>query len=60
MMTDTLLLAVTNLATHFHARAGVVKAVCKGMRGVTLEAEHTAVPGRPSDGGYWARLRKGL
>jgi 16S rRNA (cytosine967-C5)-methyltransferase len=37
---------------------GVVKAVCKGMRGVVLEAEHHAVPGRPSDGGYWARLRK--
>jgi 16S rRNA (cytosine967-C5)-methyltransferase len=37
---------------------GVVKAVCLGMRGVTLEAEHRAVPGRPSDGGYWARLRK--
>jgi 16S rRNA (cytosine967-C5)-methyltransferase len=37
---------------------GVVKAVCKGMRGITLEAEHHAVPGRPSDGGYWARLRK--
>ena len=37
---------------------GVVKAVCKGMRGVTIEAEHRAVPGRPSDGGYWARLRR--
>jgi 16S rRNA (cytosine967-C5)-methyltransferase len=37
---------------------GVVKAVCRGMRGVTLEAEHRAIPGRPSDGGYWARLRK--
>ena len=37
---------------------GVVKAVCRGMRGVTLEAEHHAIPGRPSDGGYWARLRK--
>jgi 16S rRNA (cytosine967-C5)-methyltransferase len=37
---------------------GVVRAVCKGMRGVALEAEHHAVPGRPSDGGYWARLRK--
>jgi 16S rRNA (cytosine967-C5)-methyltransferase len=37
---------------------GVVKAVCRGMRGVVLEAEHHAVPGRPSDGGYWARLRK--
>ncbi|QJW97587.1 transcription antitermination factor NusB [Frigoriglobus tundricola] len=37
---------------------GVVQSVCKGMRGVALEAEHRAVPGRPSDGGYWARLRK--
>ena len=37
---------------------GVVGAVCKGMRGVALEAEHKAIPGRPSDGGYWARLRK--
>jgi 16S rRNA (cytosine967-C5)-methyltransferase len=37
---------------------GVVQAVCKGMRGVVLEAEHRTVPGRPSDGGYWARLRK--
>jgi 16S rRNA (cytosine967-C5)-methyltransferase len=35
-----------------------VQAVCKGMRGVALEAEHHAVPGRPSDGGYWARLRR--
>jgi 16S rRNA (cytosine967-C5)-methyltransferase len=37
---------------------GVVKAVCRGMRGVVLEAEHHAIPGRPSDGGYWARLRR--
>ena len=37
---------------------GVAKAVCMGMRGVTIEAEHHAIPGRPSDGGYWARLRK--
>ncbi len=37
---------------------GVVKAVCQGMRGITLEAEHHAIPGQPSDGGYWARLRK--
>jgi 16S rRNA (cytosine967-C5)-methyltransferase len=37
---------------------GVARAVCKGMRGVALEAEHHSVPGRPSDGGYWARLRK--
>jgi 16S rRNA (cytosine967-C5)-methyltransferase len=36
---------------------GVVAAVCRGGRGLTLEADHHAVPGRPSDGGYWARLR---
>ena len=38
--------------------AGVVKAVLRGMRSVKLEAEHHVVPGKPSDGGYWARLRK--
>ncbi|WP_439624232.1 16S rRNA (cytosine(967)-C(5))-methyltransferase RsmB [Gemmata sp.] len=38
---------------------GVVKAVMRGIRNLRLEAEHRAVPGRPSDGGYWARLRKG-
>lgn len=38
---------------------GVVRAVCRGLRNLRLEAEHHAVPGRPSDGGYWARLRKG-
>jgi 16S rRNA (cytosine967-C5)-methyltransferase len=37
---------------------GVVRAVLRGTKGVTLEAEHTSVPGQPSDGGYWARLRK--
>lgn len=37
---------------------GVVSAVCRGMRGLTLEAERTAIPGQPGDGGYWARLRK--
>lgn len=37
---------------------GVVQSVCRGMRGVKLEAEHAATPGAPSDGGYWARLRK--
>ncbi len=37
---------------------GVVKAVCRGMRAMSLEAEGHAVPGRPSDGGYWARLRR--
>jgi 16S rRNA (cytosine967-C5)-methyltransferase len=36
---------------------GVVNAVRKAL-GLTLEAEHTSEPGMPSDGGYWARLRK--
>jgi 16S rRNA (cytosine967-C5)-methyltransferase len=36
---------------------GVVAAVRRGVRGLALEAAHHAVPGRPSDGGYWARLR---
>ena len=37
---------------------GVVRAVLGEMKDVKLEAEHTAVPGRPSDGGYWARIKK--
>ncbi|MCS6864839.1 MAG: transcription antitermination factor NusB [Gemmataceae bacterium] len=36
---------------------GVVKVVRQALRGVMLEADHVAVPGQPSDGGYWARLR---
>ena len=40
--------------------AGVVKAVLRGMRNVKLEAEHVSAPGKPADGGYWARLRKAL
>jgi 16S rRNA (cytosine967-C5)-methyltransferase len=36
----------------------VVAGVCKAMKGLKLEAEHHAIPGQPSDGGYWARLRK--
>jgi 16S rRNA (cytosine967-C5)-methyltransferase len=39
---------------------GVVKAVLRGMRNLKLEVEHRAVPGKPSDGGYWARLRKAV
>jgi 16S rRNA (cytosine967-C5)-methyltransferase len=35
-----------------------VKTVRRAVKGLTLEAEHHATPGRPSDGGYWARLRK--
>ncbi len=38
---------------------GVVKAVMRGIRNMKLEAEHHSTPGKPSDGGYWARLRKG-
>lgn len=38
---------------------GVVHSVCKAVRGLTREAEGMAIPGRPGDGGYWARLRKG-
>ena len=37
---------------------GVVRAVRQAFRDLRLEAEHTSVPGRPADGGYWARLRK--
>jgi 16S rRNA (cytosine967-C5)-methyltransferase len=37
---------------------GVVRKVLKGMPEFALEAEETAVPGRPADGGYWARLRR--
>ncbi len=37
---------------------GVVKAVRRGIKGLAIEGEHHAVPGRPADGGYWARLRK--
>jgi 16S rRNA (cytosine967-C5)-methyltransferase len=37
---------------------GVIKAVRRAIKGLTLEAEHHATPGRPSDGGYWVRLRK--
>lgn len=36
---------------------GVVRAVLDETPGWKLEAEHTSIPGRPSDGGYWARLR---
>ncbi|HEV3386905.1 MAG TPA: transcription antitermination factor NusB [Gemmata sp.] len=36
----------------------LIKGVCKAMKGLTIEAEHQAIPGKPADGGYWARLRK--
>ncbi|HXG11735.1 MAG TPA: transcription antitermination factor NusB [Gemmataceae bacterium] len=37
---------------------GVVAAVLQGLPELTLEAEEEQVPGRPADGGYWARLRR--
>jgi 16S rRNA (cytosine967-C5)-methyltransferase len=37
---------------------GVVRAALTGLRELALEAEEEQVPGRPSDGGYWARLRR--
>jgi len=36
----------------------VVKGVLRALKNVKLEAEQYAIPGQPSDGGYWARLRK--
>jgi 16S rRNA (cytosine967-C5)-methyltransferase len=38
---------------------GVVEAVLREAPGLRLEAEEESVPGRPADGGYWARLRHG-
>jgi 16S rRNA (cytosine967-C5)-methyltransferase len=37
---------------------GVVEAVLRETPGLTCEAEHESVPGRPADGGYWARVRR--
>jgi 16S rRNA (cytosine967-C5)-methyltransferase len=34
----------------------VVRAVLQGMRNMVLVAEEQQVPGKPADGGYWARL----
>jgi 16S rRNA (cytosine967-C5)-methyltransferase len=36
----------------------LVRAVLDALPGFALEAEEAAVPGRPADGGYWARLRR--
>ena len=36
----------------------VVQAVLQVVPGLTLEAEEEQLPGRPADGGYWARLSK--
>jgi len=37
--------------------SGVVNAIRREIRGLKVEAESTAVPGQPGDGGYWARIR---
>ena len=37
---------------------GLVNAVLQADPTLALDADHIAIPGRPSDGGYWARLRK--
>jgi 16S rRNA (cytosine967-C5)-methyltransferase len=39
--------------------ARLVRGVVESVTGLVLEAEEEATPGRPADGGYWARLRKG-
>jgi 16S rRNA (cytosine967-C5)-methyltransferase len=36
----------------------VVRAMLQAMPGWVLEEEQAQVPGRPTDGGYWARLRR--
>jgi 16S rRNA (cytosine967-C5)-methyltransferase len=36
----------------------VVRAVLRAFPELRLEAEEEQVPGRPADGGYWARLRR--
>lgn len=36
----------------------VVEAVLQTMPGLVLESDEEQVPGRPADGGYWARLRR--
>ncbi len=36
----------------------VVRAVLQALPWLVLEAEAEQVPGRPADGGYWARLRQ--
>lgn len=38
----------------------VVRSVMETVPGLTLEAEEEQTPGRPGDGGYWARLRRSV
>ena len=37
---------------------GVVRSVLKLIPGLKLETERLSIPGKPSDGGYFARLLK--
>ncbi len=37
---------------------GVVRAALQGLRELRLAAEEEQVPGKPSDGAYWARLQR--
>jgi 16S rRNA (cytosine967-C5)-methyltransferase len=37
---------------------GVVDVVLRDRPDLQFEAEHQSVPGRPADGGYWARLQR--
>jgi 16S rRNA (cytosine967-C5)-methyltransferase len=37
---------------------GVVRTALRGLRDWQLDAEEEQVPGKPADGGYWARLRR--
>jgi 16S rRNA (cytosine967-C5)-methyltransferase len=36
----------------------VVRNVLRALPDLALEADEEQVPGRPADGGYWARLRR--
>jgi 16S rRNA (cytosine967-C5)-methyltransferase len=45
-------------STEPEENGGVVRSALQGLRELVLEAEEEQVPGRPSDGGYWARLRR--
>ena len=36
----------------------IVESVLRDSPSLRLEAEEDAIPGRPADGGYWARLRR--
>ncbi|HKI31947.1 MAG TPA: transcription antitermination factor NusB [Gemmataceae bacterium] len=44
-------------STEPEENGAVVRAALRGLRELELEVEEEQVPGKPSDGGYWARLR---